>query len=56
MLDFFGYTDWGKLIIDCIEEVLVENKNLTPDLNGNATTSEVGDAIIEKIKSKYRKG
>ncbi len=56
MLDFFGYTDWGKLIIDCIEEVLVENKTLTPDLDGNATTSQVGNAIIEKIKNKYNRG
>jgi tartrate dehydrogenase/decarboxylase/D-malate dehydrogenase len=55
MLDFFGYTDWGKLVIDCIEELLVENKTLTPDLDGNATTSEVGDAIIEKVKNKYNR-
>lgn len=51
MLDFFGYTDWGRILIDCIEAVLTEKKVLTPDLGGNATTSEVGDEIIRKLHS-----
>ncbi|MBE5754130.1 MAG: tartrate dehydrogenase [Clostridiales bacterium] len=51
MLDFFGYADWGAKLIDCIEELLVENKTLTPDLGGNASTREVGDAIINKLKN-----
>ena len=49
MLDFFGHNDWGKRLIDCIEEVLVEKKVLTPDLGGNATTSEVGDEVLRKL-------
>lgn len=49
MLDFFGYTDWGKKLIECIEEVLVEKKVLTPDLGGSATTAEVGDEIVKKL-------
>lgn len=50
MLDFFGYTEWGTRIIDCIEKLLVENKTLTPDLGGSASTSEVGAAVIEKLR------
>ncbi|MBR2884022.1 MAG: tartrate dehydrogenase [Clostridia bacterium] len=50
MLDFFGYTTWGKKLIDCIEEVLCDKKVLTPDLGGSATTKEVGDEIIRKIR------
>ncbi|MBQ5746769.1 MAG: tartrate dehydrogenase [Clostridia bacterium] len=50
LLDFFGHEDWGKKLIDVIEEVLVEKKVLTPDLGGNATTSEVGDEVVRKIK------
>lgn len=50
MLDFFGYTDWGKKLIDIIEEVLTEEKVLTPDLGGNATTSQVGDEVVSKLK------
>ncbi|MBR3934513.1 MAG: tartrate dehydrogenase [Clostridia bacterium] len=49
LLDFFGHEDWGKKLIDCIEEVLVEEKVLTPDLGGCATTKEVGDEIIRKL-------
>lgn len=55
MLDFFGYEGWGYAVIDCIEQLLIENKTLTPDLGGNATTSQVGDAIVEKIKTRYSK-
>ena len=50
LLDFFGHEDWGKKLIDCIEELLVEGKTLTPDLGGTATTTQVGDAIVAKIK------
>ena len=52
MLDFFGHEEWGKKIIDCIEEVLVENKVLTPDLGGNSTTQQVGDEIVRKLHNK----
>ncbi len=53
MLDFFGHEDWGKRLIDCIEELLVENKTLTPDLGGKSTTAEVGDAIVKKMQKLY---
>ena len=52
LLDFFGYTDWGKVLIDCIEEVLVDKKVLTADLGGTNSTREVGDEIIRKIEAK----
>ena len=50
MLDFFGHSDWGKKLIDCIEKALTEGDELTPDLGGKATTKEVGDLIVEKLK------
>ncbi|MBQ4159446.1 MAG: tartrate dehydrogenase [Clostridia bacterium] len=49
LLDFFGHEDWGKRLIDIIEEVLTEEKVLTPDLGGTATCSEVGDEVVRKI-------
>ncbi len=52
LLDFLGFTDWGKVLIDCIEETLVEGKVLTADLGGDKTTGEVGDEIVRKIKTK----
>ena len=50
MLDFFGHADWGKRLIDCIEEVLMEGKVLTPDMGGTAKTKEVADEIIRKMQ------
>ena len=51
MLDFFGEEKWGKKLIDVIEEILVEKKVLTPDLGGTASTKEVGDEVIRKLKN-----
>ncbi len=49
MLEFFGHKEWADRLIDCIEEVLTEEKVLTPDLGGSATTSQVGDEILNKM-------
>ena len=51
ILDFFGHEDWGKRVLDAIEQVLMEKKYLTPDIGGTASTSEVGDAIKECLKA-----
>ena len=45
LLDFLGYEDWGKKVIDAIEKMLVEKIALTPDLGGKASTSECGTAL-----------
>ncbi len=49
MLDFFGYEDWGKKVLDAIEDVLVDGIYMTPDIGGSASTSQVGDAIVAKL-------
>ena len=50
MLEFFGHTKWAERLIECIEEVLCEGEVLTPDLGGSATTSEVGDYVLKKLR------
>jgi tartrate dehydrogenase/decarboxylase/D-malate dehydrogenase len=55
MLDFFGHEDWGKLLIDVIEQVLTEGKIFTPDLGGNSSTIEVGDAAVAKLSAAFEK-
>lgn len=50
MLEHLGHKELHDRVLAAIEATLVENKTLTPDIGGNATTSEVGDAIIEKLK------
>ncbi len=52
MLEFFGYKKWADRLIEIIEEVLTENKVLTPDLGGTAKTSQVGDEVIRKLKER----
>ncbi|AJQ28457.1 tartrate dehydrogenase [Pelosinus fermentans] len=49
MLDFFGQEEWGKIVLTAIEQVLVKNECLTPDLGGKAKTNEVGDAVVSAI-------
>ena len=49
MLDHLGRKDLHDQILFAIEATLKERKVLTPDIGGNATTSEIGDAIIKKL-------
>ncbi|MDH5424322.1 MAG: tartrate dehydrogenase [Gammaproteobacteria bacterium] len=48
MLDHFGETEAAKAIMDAIEQVL-KNGPRTPDINGNASTQDVGAAIAAAI-------
>ena len=50
MLEFFGHQAWADRLIEVMEEMLVENQVLTPDLGGTATTSQVGDEVVRKLK------
>ncbi len=52
MLDFFGHEEWGKRVLDIIEEMLMEKTTLTPDLGGSAKTCEVGDCVVKKLSEK----
>jgi len=55
MLDFLGYGKWANFVLKSIEEVLKEGKTLTPDMNGVSHTTEVGDAVAEKLESMVNK-
>ncbi|MED1600364.1 tartrate dehydrogenase [Alkalihalophilus marmarensis] len=50
MMDHLGLTVLSELIIQSIEEVLQEGLVRTPDLGGNSSTVEVGEAIVHKFK------
>ena len=49
MLEFFGYDDQAKRLIEIIEKLLVERTCLTPDLGGTATTTQVGDEVVRRL-------
>lgn len=50
MLEFLGHTRWAKRLIAIIEEILTEKTILTPDLGGCASTSDVGDQVVNKLR------
>ncbi|NHI94290.1 MAG: isocitrate/isopropylmalate dehydrogenase family protein [Candidatus Lokiarchaeota archaeon] len=59
MLDWLSMThnnepsllEGSKIINQAIQDLLKESKIRTYDLGGNSSTSQVGDAIVEKIKN-----
>lgn len=53
MLEFFGQQVWADRLLDVVEEILVEQAVLTPDLGGTASTSQVGDEVIRKLREHY---
>ena len=55
MLNFFGYPEWESRILSCMEQLLSEGRQLTPDLKGSASTSGCADALIRLIE-KSRSG
>lgn len=46
MFDFFGFEDIGKQLLLVIEKALNEKSDLTPDLGGTGSTSDVGDKVV----------
>ena len=52
MLDFLGESEAAAMIENIVESYLNDQKFLTRDLGGNATTSEAGSEIIRRINSR----
>ena len=49
MLNYLKEYEAEESLNDAILKVLNEGKTLTPDLGGNATTTEVAEAIINAL-------
>ena len=50
MLDHLGEAELGDALLKAIESVLAEGKVRTPDLGGECTTRQVGQAIIGALQ------
>lgn len=50
LLDFFGYREWGRKVLEALETLLREGRDLTPDQGGTATTSQCGDALVRVLE------
>ncbi len=46
MLDHLGHHEWAGTVQRAIERVVMNTAIRTPDLNGSATTEQVGDAVV----------
>ena len=53
MLQHLGETDGHDLIVQAISRVLAGAKVLTPDLGGEGTTKDLGDAVTAALKSEH---
>jgi tartrate dehydrogenase/decarboxylase/D-malate dehydrogenase len=52
MLDFLGEKDSARIMDEAVNRILANpDAPKTPDIGGNASTSEMGDAIIAELKS-----
>ena len=58
LLDWLGkqkgeeiYIKANQLIFKVVENILEENRYLTPDLGGNTSTEKLTDYIIERIEN-----
>jgi isocitrate/isopropylmalate dehydrogenase len=49
MLDHLGLTNAAKATRDAVASVLKTRQSLTPDLDGNGTTTTVGEAVLQAI-------
>lgn len=53
MMDYFEEEKWGTVILDTIKDILIDTNKLTPDLQGKASTSELGDHFVQLLNQKY---
>lgn len=56
MLDYLGETMWAQVVLKALEKLFLDQRRLTPDMGGHASTGETGDEIvrnIRKMKSLY---
>ncbi len=51
MLENFGLEKSAAKVEQAVAQILKEGKVRTYDLGGDSTTSQVGDAMVEKVKS-----
>ena len=50
MLDYLGYGESSGFLMNAIEATVKDGKTRTPDLGGQASTSQVGDAIVSHLE------
>lgn len=54
LLDFFGEYEWGARVLAVLQAIVQENRIVTADLGGTASTTEVGTYFIEKMTKVFQ--
>ena len=51
MLDHLGYGAWADAVMKAIERVVAERRVRTPDLGGDSSTEEMGEAVLTALQT-----
>ena len=51
MLDHLGYPEWAGALMQAIERVMAERRVRTPDLGGDSSTEEMGEAVLGAVEA-----
>jgi len=54
MLEHLGYKQAGEAVVQAIETFLQGSDLRTPDMGGNGTTREVGEAVSDAVRARLR--
>ena len=52
MLDHLGEPELGAAVLGAVESVIAEGKVRTPDLGGESTTRQMGQAVIAALRKR----
>ena len=50
MLEHLGYPEWAGALMKAIERVMAERRVRTPDLGGDSSTEEMGEAVLAAVE------
>ena len=51
MLEHLGYPEWAGALMKAIERVMAERRVRTPDLGGDSSTEEMGEAVLGAVEA-----
>ena len=52
MLEHLGHSGWSEALTRAIERAVARPETRTPDLGGNATTQQAGDAVLSEMEAR----
>lgn len=50
MLDTLGHREAGAMVEEAVKDVLRDGRHRTPDIGGTTSTTQMGDAVVERLR------